>query len=149
MTEDFLSRMAAASRRRLEASKVRCDEANMQLIAEQRPAATPLYLSAQGFDLIEALPDAPGVRVVVAGAGPGRSLLERRARELSVADRVAFLGHVPPVSLPELLKSLDGPFDSSRQVDLDVVEEDLAIVSWIPGACVSLGTHRREVLHPG
>lgn len=52
MTEDFLSRMAAASRRRLEASKARCDEANMQLIAEQRPAATPLYLSAQGFDLI-------------------------------------------------------------------------------------------------
>ena len=52
MTEDFLSRMAAASNKRLSAAKSVCDESCMQQIAEQRPAAVPLHLSPKGFDLI-------------------------------------------------------------------------------------------------
>lgn len=55
MTEDFLNRMASGSRRRLEAAKAHCSEANMRRIAEQRPAAVPLHLSAQGFDLVAEL----------------------------------------------------------------------------------------------
>jgi glycosyltransferase involved in cell wall biosynthesis len=47
----------------------------------------------------------PGLRMAIAGDGPLRSMLERLARELAIADRVRFLGHWRDV--PGLLRSVD------------------------------------------
>jgi indole-3-glycerol phosphate synthase len=52
MKPDFLTRMAATSRQRLEESRVRCDETSLRRRAESRPPAVPLNLSSRGFDLI-------------------------------------------------------------------------------------------------
>ena len=52
MKPDFLTRMAAASRQRLEESRARCDETSLRRRAESRPPAVPLNLSSRGFDLI-------------------------------------------------------------------------------------------------
>ena len=47
----------------------------------------------KGFDvLLRAMALLPGVHLSLAGEGPERAALERLARELGVADRVAFLG---------------------------------------------------------
>lgn len=47
----------------------------------------------KGFDLLlRALPLLPGAHLSLAGEGPERAALERMARELGVAHRVAFLG---------------------------------------------------------
>jgi glycosyltransferase involved in cell wall biosynthesis len=50
------------------------------------------------LDAIALLPTEPAL--LVAGDGPERSALERRAVELGIADRVSFLGRVPDVDLP-------------------------------------------------
>ncbi len=47
----------------------------------------------------------PGVEAVVVGDGPERDPLEKLARELSVADRVRFLGTRPNEEMPGLLSS--------------------------------------------
>lgn len=47
----------------------------------------------KAFDvLLRALPALPGVHLSLAGEGPERGALERLARQLGIADRVAFLG---------------------------------------------------------
>ena len=70
----------------------------------------------KGIDTaIEALPQLPGVELVVAG-GPGRELLAgdaeyRRlcgiARDRGVSDRVVFTGAVPRTQVPALIRSAD------------------------------------------
>ena len=52
----------------------------------------------------EAHPDA---RLFVAGDGPRREHLERRAAELGVADRTTFLGYVPDADLPAAYATAD------------------------------------------
>ena len=47
----------------------------------------------------------PSLRMVIAGDGPLRSMLEQLARELAIADRVRFLGNWDDV--PALLRSVD------------------------------------------
>jgi teichuronic acid biosynthesis glycosyltransferase TuaC len=49
--------------------------------------------------IIGALPLLPGVRLVVAGDGPNRTMLEQLARRLNVSERVEFLGAVPQAQL--------------------------------------------------
>jgi glycogen(starch) synthase len=45
----------------------------------------------------------PSARLLIAGDGPQRPHLERRAADLQVRDRVEFLGWVPPERVPALL----------------------------------------------
>jgi teichuronic acid biosynthesis glycosyltransferase TuaC len=47
-------------------------------------------------DVLEALAELPGVRYLVIGDGPERPVLERRAAQLGVGDRVEFAGQLPP-----------------------------------------------------
>jgi glycosyltransferase involved in cell wall biosynthesis len=57
--------------------------------------------------LLEALCEAAGVRLTLAGDGPERTALEALARELGVADRVRFLGAVPHDEVPALYAGAD------------------------------------------
>ncbi len=47
----------------------------------------------------------PSIRVTIAGDGPERAALERRAADLGVADRVSFLGRVPGEQVHDLMRA--------------------------------------------
>jgi glycosyltransferase involved in cell wall biosynthesis len=62
---------------------------------------------------LEAVAAADGVRLVIAGEGPDRDPLERRAGELGVAERVTFLGAQPRRRIVELFRAADAAILSS------------------------------------
>ena len=57
--------------------------------------------------LLEALVEADGVVLAIAGNGPERDTLERRAGELGVDERVRFLGSVPRETVLRLFRAAD------------------------------------------
>jgi glycosyltransferase involved in cell wall biosynthesis len=77
--------------------------------------------------IIAALPLLPGVRLVVAGDGPNRKMLEDLARELDVAERVTFLGAVPQAQLRQHYGAADAlVLASSREGWANVLLESMA-----------------------
>ena len=62
---------------------------------------------------LEAVAAAPGVELVIAGEGPDRGPLEKRARALGIADRVRFLGAQPRERIVELFRAADATILSS------------------------------------
>ena len=77
--------------------------------------------------IIGALPLLPGVRLVVAGDGPNRGMLENLARELKVVERVSFLGAVPQAQLREHYGRADAlVLASSREGWANVLLESMA-----------------------
>ena len=77
--------------------------------------------------IIGALPLLPGVRLVVAGDGPNRAMLENLARELKVADRTTFLGAVPQAELRSHYGAADAlVLASSREGWANVLLESMA-----------------------
>jgi glycosyltransferase involved in cell wall biosynthesis len=61
----------------------------------------------------EALVLVPGVTLAVAGDGPDRDALERRVRELGLAERVRFLGSLPRERVLRLFRAADASVLSS------------------------------------
>jgi glycosyltransferase involved in cell wall biosynthesis len=62
-----------------------------------------------GWDVVEALAllkDIP-IKALLVGDGDGRSILEQRAEELGVRDRMVFVGQVPYDTLPDYLAAID------------------------------------------
>jgi glycosyltransferase involved in cell wall biosynthesis len=77
--------------------------------------------------IVGALPLLPGVRLVVAGDGPNRGMLEALARDLNVADRVNFLGAVPQSQLRAHYGAADAMvLASSREGWANVLLESMA-----------------------
>jgi teichuronic acid biosynthesis glycosyltransferase TuaC len=77
--------------------------------------------------IIAALPLLPGVRLVVAGDGPNRQMLEELARTLHVSDRVDFLGAVPQAQLRSHYGAADAlVLASSREGWANVLLESMA-----------------------
>ncbi len=77
--------------------------------------------------IIAALPLLPGVRLVVAGDGPNRGMLEALARSENVADRVEFLGAVPQAQLRGHYGAADAlVLASSREGWANVLLESMA-----------------------
>jgi glycosyltransferase involved in cell wall biosynthesis len=62
---------------------------------------------------LEAVAEADGVRLVIAGDGPDRETLEARARELGLGERVLFLGPQPRERVVELFRAADATILSS------------------------------------
>jgi glycosyltransferase involved in cell wall biosynthesis len=62
---------------------------------------------------LEAVAEADGVRFVIAGDGPDRGMLEARARELGLGERVRFLGPQPRERIVELFRAADAAILSS------------------------------------
>jgi glycogen synthase len=63
------------------------------------------------FELLDAFRDVvdrhPSIRLTIAGDGPARGELERRAGELGLGERLEFVGRVPYEELGELFGSID------------------------------------------
>ncbi|MCC2955054.1 glycosyltransferase family 4 protein [Massilia sp. IC2-477] len=77
--------------------------------------------------IIAALPLLPGVRLVVAGDGPNRAMLEALARTHNVAERVEFLGAVPQAQLRAHYGAADAlVLASSREGWANVLLESMA-----------------------
>jgi glycosyltransferase involved in cell wall biosynthesis len=77
--------------------------------------------------IVGALPLLPGVRLVVAGDGPNRGMLEELARTLGVSDRVTFLGAVPQAQLRAHYGAADAMvLASSREGWANVLLESMA-----------------------
>lgn len=77
--------------------------------------------------IIGALPLLPGVRLVLAGDGPNRAMLDALARSLDVAARVTFLGAVPQAQLREHYGRADAlVLASSREGWANVLLESMA-----------------------
>ena len=77
--------------------------------------------------IIGALPLLPGVRLVVAGDGPNRQMLEQLARTLQVSERVQFLGAVPQAQLRGHYGAADAlVLASSREGWANVLLESMA-----------------------
>jgi glycosyltransferase involved in cell wall biosynthesis len=62
---------------------------------------------------LDAVAQADGVRLVIAGEGPDREPLEARARELGLGDRVRFLGAQPRDRIVQLFRAADATILSS------------------------------------
>jgi glycosyltransferase involved in cell wall biosynthesis len=62
---------------------------------------------------LEAVADAAGVELLIAGEGPDREPLEQRATGLGIADRVRFLGAQPRERIVELFRAADATILSS------------------------------------
>lgn len=96
-TERFVPIDRAAARRQLGV-----DAAGPTIVSVGR------LVKPKGHDLvIEALTQLPGVRLLIAGGGPDRALLEAHARKLGVTDRVVFLGERPHHELACVYASAD------------------------------------------
>ena len=79
---------------------------------------------------LEAVAELPDVSLVVAGDGPDRGTLERRARELGVDGRARFLGSVPRDGVLRLFRAADASLLSSSWENLPhTVLEALAVGS--------------------
>lgn len=77
--------------------------------------------------IVAALPLLPDVRLVVAGDGPNRGMLEDLARRLKVDDRVQFLGAVPQTQLRGHYGNADAlVLASSREGWANVLLESMA-----------------------
>lgn len=77
--------------------------------------------------IVAALPLLPDARLVVAGDGPNRGMLENLARELKVEERVQFLGAVPQAQLREHYGAADAlVLASSREGWANVLLESMA-----------------------
>jgi len=77
--------------------------------------------------IVGALPLLPGVRLVVAGDGPNRGMLESLARSLGVSERVEFLGAVPQSALRAHYGAADAMvLASSREGWANVLLESMA-----------------------
>ncbi|QOY94678.1 glycosyltransferase family 4 protein [Massilia sp. UMI-21] len=77
--------------------------------------------------IIAALPLLPSVRLVVAGDGPNRGMLEALARSANVQERVQFLGAVPQAQLREHYGAADAlVLASSREGWANVLLESMA-----------------------
>ena len=76
----------------------------------------------------------PKLVLVIAGEGPLRPDLERRASAAGIADRVRFLGHVPQEELPMWYRSADmyvlsSNFDNAPNALLEAMASGLPVLS--------------------
>ena len=77
--------------------------------------------------IVAALPLLPGVRLVLAGDGPNRKMLEQLTDELKLRERVTFLGALPQAALREHYARADAMvLASSREGWANVLLESMA-----------------------
>lgn len=115
-----------------------------------RLAGVGSLIPRKGFDIlllaISLMKHRTGVLLELIGDGPERERLERQARNLHIADRVRFLGEIPPKDMPGFLSAVDLFVLSSRSEGRpNVVIEALA--AGIPVISTDLPGVRDLVIH--
>lgn len=87
-----------------------------------------LLEARKGHDvIIQALPQLPDVKLLIAGSGPDRRKLEELAQQMGVANRVTFLGPVPQTELRNYYGAADAlVLASSREGWANVLLESMA-----------------------
>jgi glycosyltransferase involved in cell wall biosynthesis len=96
---------------------------------------------------LEALSQAPGITLAVAGEGPERGALERRARDLGLDGRTRFLGSLERDAVLRLFRAADASLLSSSWENFPhTVVESLAVGT--PVIATSVGGVP-EVVHDG
>ena len=79
---------------------------------------------------LEAVAEVPGITLAIAGDGPDRKALQRRARELGLDERARFLGSVSREGVLSLFRAADAAILSSRWENFPhTVVEALAVGS--------------------
>ena len=77
--------------------------------------------------IVGAMPDLPGVTLLIAGDGPDRAMLDGMVARLAIGDRVRFLGRQPHERLAELYAAADAlVLASSREGWANVLLEAMA-----------------------
>ena len=94
------------------------------------------------FDLIEAFhrvtQDNQSTELWLAGDGPIRASLEKKAEEFDISDKVHFLGMVSPKDVPELLSKVDVMVVSSHYETFGVVAAE-ALMAGVPVIATKCG----------
>jgi rhamnosyl/mannosyltransferase len=91
--------------------------------------------------LLDALPQAPGATMLIAGSGPERDRLAAQAAGLGIAGRVHFLGDVADEDLPALFHAADVfVLPAHLRAEALGVAQIEALASGIPCVSTELGT---------
>lgn len=131
----------------------------------ERPAGFPLIMGVvsrlehiKGMDLVvpafaEVAATDPQVRLLVAGDGSQRTLMERQARELGVAERVEFLGMVAADSLEAVYDRIDVLIVPSRSegfglTAIEGMARGCVVVASDTGGLPEVVTHGSGFLFP-
>jgi glycosyltransferase involved in cell wall biosynthesis len=89
----------------------------------------------------------PGIRLAVVGDGPHRGALEERSRREGIAQRVCFVGALPPEKMPDVYASADAfVFPSLTETQGLVLAE--AMAAGLPVVAADSDVSR-DVLDPG
>jgi GT2 family glycosyltransferase len=98
-----------------------------------------------GWDLIEALALCDeSIAGLVVGDGPGRRVLEARADELGVADRVRFVGTLDPSRTMAAIGAMDVAISTQTNDDVGAVRTTGKLPLYLACGCPVLATHVGE-----
>ena len=96
---------------------------------------------------LDAVARSPGIRLAVVGDGPHRGALEERSRREGIAQRVCFVGALPPEKMPDVYASADAfLFPSLTETQGLVLAE--AMAAGLPVVAADSDVSR-DVLDPG
>jgi glycosyltransferase involved in cell wall biosynthesis len=93
----------------------------------------------------------PEVRLVIIGDGEERRNLEKRARELSLSNRVEFIGNIPFADVPRYLKAADifcfaSVSETQGLVTMEALAADLPVVAVAASGTSDVIEHDQEGL---
>lgn len=127
----------------LDRFRVRPDDAGTTALRRRLrlPENAPVLLSLGRLakekntaELIAALPQIPGACLLVVGDGPERTALQQQAQTLGVADRVRFVGEVPPAEVPRYY-ALGNVFVSASTSEAQGLTYIEALAAGLPLLC--------------
>ncbi len=98
-----------------------------------------------GWDLVEALAQShPAVVGLIVGDGAGRQILEDRARQLGVSDRLRFLGRLDPAATIDAIGAMDMAISTQSNDVVGAVRTTGKLPLYLASGCPVLASHVGE-----
>lgn len=104
----------------------------------------PRLGTVYGWDLVEALRDAPDVTALIVGDGSGRAELEQRARGLGVHERCRFVGAVPPEAVAHWIGAMDVAISTQTNDRVGAVRTTGKLPLYLACGCPVVASHVGE-----